>query len=194
MKIEYIRINEHFEPHFTVDNLVKVDEVVKETPEGDFRLTTYEAEGMKFYSFGLMVKDIGQRPLHGGEWSSNEGSINRVFGLNLTGAPVKNLAGKYPDQYFSMSTDVGNIPIPKTLKKGKCRFGIYDLFLIEKGDKKFPGSRGYFNSTTVGEDGRIISPTIEGLKKLLNEDNVSKYWGEGFRASLKKDIEFLRDF
>lgn len=49
-----------------------------------WRLSVFEVNNIKLYSYGLLYDDHKRRPDHNGEWSSNPASINAVFGTNIT--------------------------------------------------------------------------------------------------------------
>lgn len=64
----------------------------KRNDDGEYRLTSYNVEGLTIYTFGWFADDAKSRPGHGGEWSSNSTNINEVFGVNLTEIGVDGIA------------------------------------------------------------------------------------------------------
>jgi len=59
---------------------------------GEYRLTSYDIEGLTIYTFGLFLDNPKARPGHGGEWSSNSTNINEVFNINIIEIGVDGLA------------------------------------------------------------------------------------------------------
>jgi hypothetical protein len=157
MKLTFERINATFEPHCTVESLEKVDEKFVEKPEQRFRLTTFVDElGNKFYDYGLWYKDASQRPGHGGEWSSNPTTINRIFGVHIMECAVKDLTGTHPDIKFAMGISVEDVPLPDCLEK-RDYWGIADSLMLKPG-YEFPRGKDYFRRTVLDAHGRLVYP------------------------------------
>lgn len=64
----------------------KLDDIFRHinSDSGIFRLTMYEVETYIFYTYGLIMDNVEDRPGHGGEWSSRCAIINPIFGINTT--------------------------------------------------------------------------------------------------------------
>jgi len=64
---------------------------------GEYRLRQYlHPAGIPVFSYGLFAHDPKQRPGHGGEWSSNTNTINRVFSTTLLEAALDSIAVAFP--------------------------------------------------------------------------------------------------
>lgn len=106
MQIKLCYINQHWYVYIYVsDNEAK--EVETKTTRHDnndrgiYRLTKYtHPEVPEFYSFGFMADNPKERPGHGGEWSSNEGNINKVFGVNIWGVAINQMSLSVPFEWL----------------------------------------------------------------------------------------------
>jgi hypothetical protein len=157
-KIEFVRINENFEPYITVDNLVKGEDKTVKAHGGTFRLTSYtDEEGNEYFSFGYMVDDVKQRPGHGGEWSSNSKAINEVFGIDLIECAIKELKGQY-SSFFAMAIKRSNVSLPYNLELRE-NYGFNSIML--KPGFEYPSGTDYFRSTKLDADGNLIYPLVK---------------------------------
>jgi hypothetical protein len=183
MKWTYVRINQHFEPYLEVDSYSKIFNEIKKVDDGEFRLTTYETnEGLKLYTYGFMATNPNERPGHGGEWSSNSTTINKVFSLNLCGIAVKAIGGPYPGCDMAMAVNIEDVPIPEPLKR--VEDAIYPLYLLSK--EELPSGGDYFSSTKLDSEGKLIYPTLKAL-----QTKVNKLKRIGYNPS-KLDLDWIK--
>jgi hypothetical protein len=168
MEIKFTRINDSYELYALVAPLEKVSEQFKEVPTGIARLTTYQSEGVNFYSFGLNAFD--NKPGHGGEWSSNSGYINEVFGTDIIECAVRETNSPY-SSYTAMACDKSFLKsvTPKTLE---FRNGsLYQTMDYPRGDD-------YFMSTTIDKEGNLLWPTAESMEKAIIKHKRIFYMSE----------------
>lgn len=163
--IKFTRVNEWFEPSFRVKSLKQLSETLVKTSTGVARLTRYTSnKGVEFYSFGVLSSDIGNRPGHGGEWSSNAEFINKVFGVDLISCVVEDAEGKY-----AMAVSKISINLPETLYWNDTGRMILPRLL-------FPIGFDYYRTTTVNANGTLAYPNpvaiSTGLSK-LKEDGIA---------------------
>jgi len=153
MILTFTRINDHYQLYALTEPLVQVSHLFKKVKTGVARLTTYQSEGVNFYTFGLNAFE--NKPDHGGEWSSNSDYINEVFGTDIIECAVQENTSPYLS-YSAMACEKSFIKsvAPKTLeyRSGK----LYQILDYPKGDD-------YCSSTTIDKDGNLTWPTVESM-------------------------------
>lgn len=169
MKLKFTRINDYFELYADIEPLVKVSEQFNEVETGVARLTTYQSEGVNFYSFGLNTHE--NKPGHGGEWSSNSHYINEVFGVDIVECAIRESNSHYTS-YTAMACEKAFLKsvTPKTLEYRNGR--LYQLMDYPRGDD-------YFQSTTIDKDGDLLWPTAESMEKAIVKFKKLYFMSEG---------------
>lgn len=104
MKIKLVYFNEIWNVYLYTDNrnwmfqtpelLTIKDEI--EGHEGEYRVRKYAHPEIPIHTFGWMADNPKQRPGHGGEWSSNSITINKIFKTNLIEIAVDQLSCSVP--------------------------------------------------------------------------------------------------
>lgn len=162
-QLQFIRINEGFEPQIVVEKMRVVDKQTVEinhqgeiAKEGDIvyadveLVIRHDEDDKTYYSYGLYTRSKGDRPGHGGAWSSNSVAINRIFGLNMAHGSVKTERGEFPGSYFASSMPKNEITLPDCLEWGD------DNFIYPKKGFDWPRRKDYFMSTVLDAKGELI--------------------------------------
>ena len=135
-------MNRYFNIYFGYDNKLNVVEPLdfKDCEElyhkksrdenGEFFLKKYKhPSDLIFYTFGYMADDERERPGHGGYWSSNCTTINKIFDVDLIGVAISGFAASMETKavmgYFNVKNDEGT-PIYRLPSPDECcRLGLY---------------------------------------------------------------------
>ena len=80
-----------------------------------FRITTYESDGIAFYTFGLLYDNKNRRPNHGGEWSSNGDYFTMIKGIEIVSCGLDQIAA-----YMTREDALKLIPIATDFDKFGC--------------------------------------------------------------------------
>ena len=180
-EIKFVRINENYEIHMTVDHYEKVDEQFVEEPQGKFRLTTYKTNsGITLYTFGYTKYNKNQKPDHGGEWSSNSTCINEKFGVKIIECAVKSIKGDYPNCLMAMACDIewAKSVMPKVLEWRVESVYTDGSMYQPKNATVLPRGNDYFNSTVLDINGDLVYPNVKSMEKSIADSKRRYGWGD----------------
>lgn len=101
MQVKLCYYNQHWNIYlYTTEGYTKwlenYDQSTIKIDSGEFNLRVYNHPEIPIHSFGFMASNPKERPGHGGEWSSNSGQINKVFGTNLYEVAVDQISVAVP--------------------------------------------------------------------------------------------------
>jgi hypothetical protein len=103
MQIKLCYFNQHWNVYLYTEEgyegwIRKMHQAVIPNEEGEYRLRKYDCSEAPIFSFGYMYNEENahKRPGHGGEWSSNSMTINKVFGTNLIEVAIDQMSVAVP--------------------------------------------------------------------------------------------------